>query len=378
MTGKYTGWVSGILLLIMLLSGCRAGVHSETVIIPDDGETEQASQSSSSFQVKAIYRLPDHYTNDGYWLGWTSADSLAGAFKTAGTTESFNLIRLTSPYEQGENIKAVSDKTQLELSPDGKYTAEISSSNTVTSLKVVSLKNGEETEIASFGSGGLQYLQDISWSGNSRFLSYLVLNASDSGKSSIYLYDLQTNTTKQYLLRDIEQGDTLLSINVADDGRGVLFTLFEADRPGKTVLMSGRMTDPDIKIMYTRETVEEQNTWISNDQFAFLGPDGTLYEYDQRNSELSVILENVAAYKLSDDKKIIAYSPQGEDAVYVGKMQGRNVVYREPVYHGMMPSDMFWSTDHTKLLLQGASSYANPFTGQYDSSRGPSFIIELE
>lgn len=378
MTGKYTGWVSGILLLMMLLSGCREDVHSETVIIPDDGETEQASQSSSSFQVKAIYRLPDAFTNEGYWLGWTSADSLAGAFKTAGTPESFNMIRLSYPYEQSENIKAVRDNTQLELSPDGKYTAEISSSNTGTSLKVDPLKDGERTEVASFSSGGQQYLQDISWSGNSRFLSYLVLNASDSDKSSVYLYDLQTHASRQYPLKNIEKGDTLLSVNVSDDGHGVLFTLFEADRPGKTVLMFGRMTDPDIKILYTRETVEEQNTWISNDQFAFLGPDGTLYEYDQRNSELSVILENLSAFKLSDDKKIIAYSQQGEDAVYVGKMQGRNVVYREPVYHGMMPSDMYWNTDHTKLLLKGAGSYTNPFTGQYDSSRGPSYIIELE
>ncbi|WNS46099.1 WD40 repeat domain-containing protein [Paenibacillus sp. MMS20-IR301] len=378
MIRKYTGWVSAILFLLLLLSGCRAGVHSETVIIPDEGETEQAPQSSNSFQVKAIYRLADKFTNDGYWLGWTAADSLTGAFKTAGTSESFNLITLTYPYEQSENIKAVKDNAQLELSPDGKYTAEISSSNTGTSLKVVPLKDGKETEVASFSSSGQQYLQDISWSGNSRFLSYLVLDVSDSDNNSVYLYDLQTHASRQYPLKDMEQGNTLLSINVSDDGHSVLFTLFEAGRAGKTALMFGRMTDPDIKIMYTRETVEEQSTWISNDQFTFLGPDGTLYEYDQRNSELSVILENISAYKLSDDKKIIAYYQQDDEAVYVGRMQGRNVVYKEPVYHGLVPSAMFWNTDHTKLLLQGASSYANPFTGQNDSSRGPSYIIELK
>ncbi|MNI00907.1 hypothetical protein D3C73_537240 [compost metagenome] len=378
MTRKYSGWVFGTLLLMILLSGCRAGVQSETVIIPDNGEAGHTPQSSSSIRIKAIYRLPDEYTNEGYWLGWTSSDSIIGSFKTAGKPEQFNLKRLTYPYEHSENMKVINSSARMELSPDGKYAADITDSNTGTSLKVVSLKDGKETEIDPFRDGGQEFLQDISWSGNSRYLSYLVVNVYESDKNFVYLYDMQTHTSIRYELKNFGKRDTLLSVNISDDGRGALFTLSESRRPGKTVIMFGKVTDPDIEIVYKREIGQEQYTWISNDQFAFLGPDGTLYEYDQRNSELSVILENVSAFKFSDDKKFIAYSLKGEDAVYAGKMQGRNVVYREPVYHGIEPSDMYWNKDHTKLLLQGATPYTNSFDGQNDSAKGPSFIIELE
>lgn len=374
MTKRYSGGVfAALLLAIILLSGCSAGVQSETVIIPDNETVDNTAQSSGSFRVKAIYRLPEEYAVEGYWLGWISSDSVAGSFKTAGAPEQFNLKRLTYPYEHSENIREIRGNSQMELSPDGKYAAEKSDSNTGTSLKVVPLKQGKEWEINKLSNSGEEFLQDLSWSGNSRYLSYLVLNVYGSNQNSVHLYDLQTHASKRYPLKNIEEEDTLLSLNVSDDGRSVLLTLFESSRPGKTVVMFGKVTDTGIESIYRRETGQEPNTWISNDQFAFLGPDGTLYEYDQRNSELSVVLENVAAYKFSGDKKFIAYSLKTEDAVYVGKMQGRNVVLREPVYHGIMPSNMYWNTDNTKLLIQGSS-----FAGQPDSSKGPSFVIEFE
>ncbi|WP_342481327.1 hypothetical protein NST07_07685 [Paenibacillus sp. FSL L8-0340] len=376
MTRRYSGWMFGTFLLIILLSGCRAGVQSETVIIPDNEETDHAPQSSSSFQVKAIYRLPDEYMNEGYWLGWDSADSIVGLFKTSGIPEQFNLKRLTYPYEHSGNIKEIRSNSQMELSPDGKYAAQTTASN--TGLKMVSLKDEKETEIKTLSIGDQEYVQDISWSGNSQYLSYLVLNASEGEKSSVHIYDMQTHASKKYEFKDFEKGDTLLSINVSDDGRSALFTLFESNRPGKTVIKFGRVTGSNIEIIYKHEIGREQNTWISNDQFAFLGPDGTLYEYDQRNSELSVILENVSAFKFSDNRKIIAYSLKGEDAVYVGKMQGRNVLYREPVYHGIVPLDTYWNMDNTKLLIQGSNAFVNSHAVQTDFTRGPSFIIELE
>lgn len=375
MTGRYSGWMFGTLLLLILLSGCRAGGQSETVIISDNEEADNTLQSSSSFQVKTIYRLPNEYTNEGYWLGWTSTDSIVGSFKTSGIPEQFNLKTFTYPYEHSETIKEIRSNPQMELSPDGKYAAQTTAS---TGLKVVSLKDEKETEIKTLRTGGEEFVQDISWSGNSQYLSYLVLNASESEKSSVHIYDVQTHASKKYELKDFEKGDTLISVNVSDDGRSALFTLFESNRPGKTVIKFGRMMGSNIEIIYKRDIGREQNTWISNDQFAFLGPDGTLYEYDQRNSELSVILENVSAFKFSNEKKFIAYSLQGEDAVYVGKMQGRNVLYREPVYHGIVPLDMYWNMDNTKLLIQGSNTFANSHAGQTDFTRGPSYIIELE
>ncbi|MFP3381062.1 hypothetical protein SB767_32590, partial [Bacillus sp. SIMBA_069] len=68
------------------------------------------------------------------------------------------------------------------------------------------------------------------------------------------------------------------------------------------------------------------------------------------------------------DKKSIAYSLDGENIIYVGKLQGRNVLYNEPVYHGIVPTNMYWSLDNKKLFIQG----------QTDSTEGQSFILEFE
>lgn len=117
----------------------------------------------------------------------------------------------------------------------------------------------------------------------------------------------------------------------------------------------------------------------SNDQLAFLGRGGNLYEYDQRNGELSVVLERVTAFEFSADKRFIAYKLQDEDIIYVGKMQGRNVLYNEPVYHSILPLNMKWSPDNTSLFMQGSKIYANPNIVPNDVSvEEPVFIIEFE
>lgn len=106
---------------------------------------------------------------------------------------------------------------------------------------------------------------------------------------------------------------------------------------------------------------------------------GNLYEYDQRNGELSVVLERVTAFEFSADKRFIAYKLQDEDIIYVGKMQGRNVLYNEPVYHSILPLNMKWSPDNTSLFMQGSKIYANPNIVPNDVSvEEPVFIIEFE
>ncbi|WP_186380581.1 WD40 repeat domain-containing protein [Brevibacillus brevis] len=233
---------------------------------------------------------------------------------------------------------------------------------------MLSLEDGKETEIAKFSNQ--IYVQDISWSTNSRYLAYLAIDRSDREKSSLGLYDMESRTSKIYELKDFAREDTPISVHVSDDGRGVLFTMFPEhnDRSGTRSILLGEMKDNKVEKQFTREFGGKQNAWISNDQFVFLGYDGTLYEYDRRNGALSVILERVSTFKLSHDTKRIAYSLNDENIIYVGKLQGRNVLSSEPVYHGIVPTNMSWSLDNKKLLIQGQS----------DSTEGQSFILEFE
>ncbi|MGG4454108.1 hypothetical protein [Brevibacillus porteri] len=362
--------MSGALsLLFTLLSGCSAGPQTETIIISSNEEINNVDQASSPFQVKKIYRLPYEYISSGQLLGWSSSDSVVASFKTGSIREGIELKRLTYPFKQSQIIPKIKmGGYQMILSPDGKHLSTISMSNSGVSLKVLSLEDGKETEITTFSNH--MYIQDVSWSDNSRYLGYLTIDPSGREKDSLRLYDMESRTSMIYELKDFARGDTPISINVSDDGRGVLFTMFpeHIDQSRKRSILLGEMTDKKVEKQFTRPFGGKQNAWINNDQFVFLGYDGTLYEYDRRNGALSVILERVSTFRLSHDKKSIAYSLDAENVIYAGKLQGRNVLYNEPVYHGIVPANMYWSLDNKKLLIQG----------QTDSTEGQSFILEFE
>ncbi|MFP3388427.1 hypothetical protein [Brevibacillus sp. SIMBA_040] len=366
---KWIVWSGTLSLLVTLLSGCSAGPQTETIIISRQEEINNVDQTSGPFQVKKIYRLPYEFTSLGDLLGWSSSDSVVASFKMGSMPERIELKSLAYPFKQNQIISEVKiDDSQMILSPDGKHLCEISWSNSGVNLKLLSLEDGKETEIAKFSYP--IYVQDISWSDNSRYLGYLTFDSSGREKNNLRLYDMKSRTSKIYELKDFAREDTPISMNVSDDGRGVLFTMFpeHIDQSRKRSILLGEITDNKVEKRFTREFGGKQNAWISNDQFVFLGYDGTLYEYDRRNGALSVILERISTFKLSPDKKSIAYSLDGENIIYVGKLQGRNVLYNEPVYHGIVPTNMYWSLDNKKLFIQG----------QTDSTEGQSFILEFE
>ncbi|WP_051287076.1 hypothetical protein [Paenibacillus taiwanensis] len=379
MTNTKCGWGVGIhLLILVLLSGCSAGLQSETIVITDSDEMGQTLQDTSPVQVKKIYRLPEENADTVQWLGWSSSDSIVGTFKAADLPERYMFKRLIYPFEQGESMTGINMNTsRISLSPDGKHVAEMIMSRKEASLNVISLKDIKKTEIDRFSASNQQFLQDMSWSDNSQYISCLMLDPVDNSKSSLRVFNTKSGKFQRFTLNEFGQGDSLLNVYVSNDGRSALITMYASDIRKKTIVL-GKLVDDQFETKYKRLIGENQVTWIGDDQFAFLGRDGTLYEYDLRNGELSVILEKVYAYEFSQDKKIIAYSLQDEDVVYVGKMQGRNVLYNKPVYHGIIPMNMKWNSENTRLFIQGLKAFANLNNVQNDYSKGPSLIIELE
>lgn len=149
-----------------------------------------------------------------------------------------------------------------------------------------------------------KYFQNMSWSENSQFISYLILDTVATKESILRIYDISSNTARSYTLNDFNNGDTLLDVKVSNDVRSALVKLY--DSTGKATIVLGRLADGNFELKYRRQIANYQMVWISNDQLAFLGRDGNLYEYDQRNGELSVVLERVAAFEFSADKRFIA------------------------------------------------------------------------
>lgn len=378
---RFILWLGILSLVLLLLPGCNSGPQTETIIIPGSDELSTDDQETRPFQVQKIYRLPDEFINAGRLLGWSSSSSVVASFKNMSLPGHMMLKRLTYPYEKSEQIPGIQpDNSEIKLSPDGKHISEISTSASETTLKLISLADGKKSEVAKFRMRDQLFLQDIVWSSNSKYLAYLVIDPSEGGDDSLHLYEMGTQTSKTYQLKGFPKGerDTLLSINVSDDGQGVLFTVYPHDQPGKTYMMMGAIVGSDVKLQYKHRIGREENAWITNDQFVFLGTDGTLYEYDRRNGELSVLLEKVGSFKFSHDKKSIAYSLYDQDIIYAGKLQGKNILYNEPVYRGVLPTEMYWNFNNSSLFIYGQKLFSPSQITHTDSIDRQSFIIEFQ
>lgn len=355
MSNRFLFSSGALLFLVIFLSGCSLGPRSETIVIPSKKETHTDDQSNRPFQVKTIYRLPDTFAEMDQLLGWSGPDSVVGLFRKASTTEGMirNLGRFTLPYDKPEMLKKMDVNTPfLELSPDGKNIIEMAMSASGVSLKLISLADGKETEVARFHSSQQLFLQGVSWSGNSKYVCYLVIDPVRGGQASVGVYDTNAGTSKMYQLKGLDRRRTLTGVNLSDDGRSVLLTMFHIAQSGRSnSIVMGTINGSEITVQYEHQTGREQNAWLTNDRFVFLGTDGTLYDYDRRTDELSVLLEKVSSFDFSRDRKHIAYSLHDKDTIFAGKLQGKNVLYEKPIYRGVIPSKIYWSPDNNSLLI---------------------------
>lgn len=348
--------LSGILLIsLIFVSSYNMGKRSETIIIPNKEESQiDDDQKSDSFQVKKIYRLPQA----DQLLGWSSSNSVVGFFKGNDTTEgkAQHLQNVSYPFEKPETLQSIDRNTSnLKLSPDGKSIAGLTMSSNKITLNLISLTNRNKKEVASFSSSKDAFVQDISWSNNSKYICYLVIDTAKSDQTAVNVFNIDSGTLKTYPLKNVDEKDSLTAVSISDDGRSLLITMLQGQQYR---IMTGTISGDSITIQNKRQiSPYGEPVWLNNDQFVFLGIGETLYEYDLRNSELSVLLENVAVFTISNDRKKIAYSLYDKDNTYAGKLQGKNVLYAEPIYHGTSPSEIYWSPDGSNLLVYEQNRY---------------------
>lgn len=361
--------------LIILLSGCAGGLRSETIVIPSTEDEHIVDPGSKPFQVKTIYRLPMSDTSNGQLLGWTDSDSVVGLFQgDPGATRQLtqNLQRLSPPYEQLEMVQNVDvEPSDLELSPNGKYIAGFKKTQDGNLLKLISLSDGQEEIMATIKPRHDLLLTNLTWSDNSRYISYLVTDVATglvSGRTNmgvatgsavkLAVYDTTVGKVKLYPLKDLQITGSVSEVKMSDDGQSVLIVLVQNGR--NISIGMGTINGSSFTIDYEHQAGGDQIAWLNKDQFVFLGTEGMMYEYDRRNKALSVLLEKVLSFQLSQDRKYIAYSQKDNDSIsiFAGKLQGNNVLYKESVYQGVFPSEMYWSPHNDSLLINGQKIYS--------------------
>ncbi|WP_068618256.1 LPS-assembly lipoprotein LptE [Paenibacillus tuaregi] len=361
-----------LISIIFLLSGCGWGPKSETIVIPGTEDEHLADSGSKPFKVKTIYRLP--VTDTAQLLGWMDSESVVGLFREGiVTTRDMpdSLQRLAPPYKQVEKMQNMdNDLGYLKLSPNGKYIIGFKKARDGIVVKLISLSNGSENNIATLVPSEEQLLTKLEWSDNSRYISYLVATDTDTaqGRSSktetkyppvkLAVYDTMAGQIKHYLLKGRQFTYSVSGAKISDDGQSVLINCGPSEL--NTSIAMGTIDGTSVEIQYEHQMDSEQMTWMNKDQFVFLGTEGVLYEYDRRNKALTVLLERVLSFQLSQDRKYIAYSQKDNDSVsiFAGKLQGNNVLYKESVYQGVSPAEMYWSLQNNSLLVIGRKMYS--------------------
>ncbi|MBU5210842.1 WD40 repeat domain-containing protein [Heyndrickxia sp. FSL K6-6286] len=349
-------WSGVLLSLTIILSGCNIEKRSETIIIPNNSDNDTKGQGSQPFQVETIYRLPNTVN---LLLGWSDKKSVIGVFNEGGSHDKLlnNLQRLTTPYEKPEMLKRINNNTtNLNMSPDGKFIAQTIMSSNGVSLKLIPVGDGKDIEVVKFNYSQQIYLQDVTWSNNNRYLCYLSLSSLKGEPRAVGIYDIVSKSLRTYELNELNNEGTLIGVSISDDGKSLLFTMLQTSNYNSIIL--GTINSNKINIQYKHQTGGNSNTWLNNHQFVFLGKDDTLYEYDRRNGEISVLLEKVDIFEFSSDRKKIVYSLNNQNDIYVGKLQGKNILYQDPIYRGIIPSEIYWSPDSQCLLLRGTKMYS--------------------
>lgn len=346
-----------LLMVAALLTGCLPQARHETIIIPDSEEHIPAGDKNERFEVKTIYRIMDKNTDFGTPLGWIDRSALLGLF--GEQTLSPSLDRVDYPYESHLKLQnADVSAYPLTLSPSGQTVAFLAQMDDGTyGMKLVSLADQQETLVGRIPNDQIRSIQ-FGWSNNGRYLIYIFRDGAN-GAVQIHVYDTTGKSMKGYTAAGWKPKDTIISVHIADDAQSAAIVK-ETDRLSNVLF--GTWNGNEFTAQYEHPVSRNSTVeWIHNDQIAFIGAEDTLYAYDRRNSALSILVEQTDLFRLSPDRKSIAYL-QGKDTVYTASLYGNNVLNKTQIFKGIFPSKMSFSPDNGKLLLTGWKTYAQEQT----------------
>ncbi|RRJ67143.1 hypothetical protein EHV15_32615 [Paenibacillus oralis] len=361
--------------LCLALTGCLGAPRTETIIL-DDAEQQPSGEEVSSFAVQTIYSALDGQTDNVYPLGWIDNDALLTFTPEYPSRSHFD--RVNGPYTAWHKLSELdsfSDGLPLEsvvLSPDGGYASYMGLTDGVFQLYLHSLDDGGNTRIETTRTKQILVTR-MSWSNNSRFFCYAIENEVD-GAVQLGVYDTMEGNGKKYFLPFKQPNELVSAVYISDNGEdAAVVKQWGQD----SVLEFGELRGNEFISQYRHPISNEGRgwvEWIHQDQIAFAGADGTLYAYDRRNGNLSILLKDIEQFRLSSDRKLVAYT-QGGDSVYAATLYGNNVLDMKQIYKGFAVSEMAWSPNNRKLLIFGLKSKEQ---SEYAELKNRILVIEFK
>ncbi|MCK9861206.1 hypothetical protein [Paenibacillus sp. ATY16] len=370
--------------LLLTASGCTGNPRSDTIVIPESeaGQPTIGASIGKAFQVKTIYPLEEWFDKFAV-LGWTNEEELVGY--NSGSVPSGSpydgLQLLAPPYNRLNQLTTSlnAGKDILSLSPDGKLLAYLSESENGHSLILLPVDGSAGKSIEEPVQPQRLFSRNLRWSNDSRYLSYLVLG-DRRDQLNLVVYNVRQGSSKQLALQGMPDMKNSASAVLSEDGNRLLID------NGTLVSMAALNDEGRFEVIYDHPSTMNGCFWVDANRFIFLGTDGTLFQYDSRNGELTVLLEKIVSFSLSADRKMIAYTQNDGEIIYVGKLQGNNLLSQTAVYQGFVPSLMKWSIGNGELLVAGSKPFTRaaqeiapaPVSEQESSHALHGFIIEFQ
>ncbi|MBD2848079.1 hypothetical protein IDH44_23020 [Paenibacillus sp. IB182496] len=352
---------AALVVVLAVLSGCGGGPHTELIVMPDASEAPASDAGSFPYQVERIYSLPTTESELTQPIGWSDPDTVVALSASLQTREQliYGVHTLVPPYAAASEPLRLDDGLRPErLSPDGRYLAATDRDRgDGMAVRVVTLPDGETRTVAELAGSQVRMLGEAgAWSANSRYLAYFLLrNVQGERSVSILLCDVEDGTAAHYPVAGLDNVTSDMTVIPTNDAGAVLFVTESAVRmavrDGSRYLVAFA---PPVEGEGIERAMAE---WVNDNQFIYLDENGTLSAYDHRTGETVVLLEKIGRFRLSRDRKAIAYFASGRHAVYAARLQGNNLLYESTVYQGILPTAMDWSPGGKRLLLQGGKRY---------------------
>ncbi|MEK8126576.1 hypothetical protein WMW72_01495 [Paenibacillus filicis] len=373
-------WGRGLLVAMLasglLLSGCGQERPPRTVIIPDTPASSGTEPVNEDFAVRKIYTFPEPGAAGGPLLGWADSNQLLGLY---GRYPDRSLDRVD--YRLGSQqpiMKLGASLEGAELSPDGRFVVYVKAEDAVRKVMLLDWSTQQETFIQEVPRDR-QVATALAWSGNGQYLGY-GLEGRIQNESRLILYDMAGKSLQDYPIPAWASRDMSYGLQIADNGQSALLVKSEG-RQSK--LVYGQLTGEAFVSQY--ELPASAGTafgYLHDDQILFASAEGALLSFDRRNRVTSTLLERVGTFRLSPDRKYIAYT-KGQDEIFVAKLQGNAILNEKSIYKGLIPFQIDWSPDDKKILLSGRKPYSREEPGPVSS--GPAtaaqssipFIIEF-
>jgi protease II len=340
-----------IMLVIVLLSGCSTlEFRSRTIVIPEAEAVPELAHSNGDFEVNKIYRMFEDDDRAMQILGWADNDHIFGKFMSIDKAQT--MVSVDYRNQSSKTVTTLSMNAEASLlSPDGRYILYYAwDDHGGRMTKLYDLNNNKTTSIVE---NDIPMSGMMVWSNNSRYVAFF-LSDSQSREEKLAIYDVSTKQMKQIVIPIKDEKGWVRYAKISDDGETVLIVKQMYD---SQLMLFGKLDGNRLVELYEHKlSIDGAVDYLNNDQIMFVSENNLLFVFDRRNKATTILSEQIGLFRLTADRKTIAYSKESQNT-YVAKLQGNNLLDEQEIFKGMNPAQMEWNPSGNKLYLSGWKSF---------------------